>query len=233
MLFERNKEKYLELYILFCELTNADFLIRPVNDIIINDIICFATFRSTNIFVQPDESMGWLCNKIRNNQQLLTDVEIERVCEDSKNEKEHFVNKVLMVFDDTSLEEAKTKLEKEKSEGSDTILNCWRVGGTAEAIATSFAESLGVKDKCCEKGIGKLLEIPSIRIFIGYIINSWYRQVDVGAVEKPSSAYDFRHAICAGVTGNIVTHDKKLRQAIENIPGHDIEVFSLDELLLI
>lgn len=225
--------KYLDLYTLFCELTNVDYLIRPVNDIIINDIICFASFKVTTFFVQPDESIGWVRSKIRNTQQPLTNAEIERVCEDSKKEKERFVNNVLMVFDDTTLKEAKTKLEKEKSEGSDTILNCWRVGGTAEAIATSFAESLGVKDKCCEKGIGKLLEIPSIRIFIGYIINSWYRQVDVDAVDKLSSAYDFRHAICAGVTGNIVTHDKKLRQAIENIPEHGIEVFSLDELLLI
>lgn len=218
---------------MFCELTNADYLIRPVNDIIITGIICFATLEVTSFFVQPDESMGWLRCKIRDAQHPLVAEEIERICKDSKIEKKDFVNNVLMPFDKKTLEQAKAKLEKEKSEGGDPILNFWRVGGTAECIATSFAKSLGVKDKCCKRGIGKLLEIPLIRIFIGYIINSWYRQVDVDAIEKLSSAYDFRHSICAGVTGNIVTHDKKFKKGIETIPGHSIKVFSLDELLSI
>jgi hypothetical protein len=42
---------------------------------------------------------------------------------------------------------------------------------------------------------------------------------------------DFRHAICAGAVGNIVTNDKKLRDTIKHIPGHDIKVLSLEEVV--
>lgn len=229
--YTHDKEKYLALYLLFCELVNADYIIRPINDIIVNDIVCFANLEITNYFMQPDEDKGWLLSKIRNKQALLSDDEIQKVCEDSMVEKETFRSNVLMAFSEVTRQEAKAKLKNEQRAGFDTISSFWRAGGTAENIATCFTEPLGLKDKCCEKGIGKLIEIPTIRVFIGYIINSWYRQVAFDAKEKLSSAYDFRHATCAGVTGNLVTRDKQFKNVIKNIPDLSIDLLSLDDLL--
>lgn len=100
-----------------------------------------------------------------------------------------------------------------------------------KAIVGSLAESLRVGQKCRERGLDKLLLLPSVRLPVGYWAHSWFDQVARGRKEKPSVAFDFRHCILAGAVGTFVTRDAALRTAIEEIPGHDVQVMSLPELI--
>lgn len=233
LLLGHDKKKFLELYALFCDLINVDCIIRPSNQLIVNSIKGFAVLDIINPFVQPDEDLRWVVNKFRDKQEVAENEKLLRVCKDTIKERKKFIRNVLMPFDDAMIRKMKANFKKAKNAKEDVLSYLWGENKIVETIAIGFADHIGLKDECLKQGIGKLLKIPSIRIPIGYIINAWYRRIDVDAVEKASSAYDFRHAICAGAVGNIVTHDRKFKQAIENIPEHGIKVFSLDEVLLI
>jgi hypothetical protein len=67
------------------------------------------------------------------------------------------------------------------------------------------------------RGLTGLIKLPTIRLAVGYILHSKYKQMADGAIPKESDAYDFRHAVIAGAVGNIVTNDNKLRNAIHHI----------------
>ena len=90
---------------------------------------------------------------------------------------------------------------------------------------------LGAGDSCRAKGLVNLLSLPTILLPIGYWAHSWFRQVIKGSKEKSSVAFDFRHCILAGAVGCFVTGDEGLADAIEDIPGHDVKVFSLATLI--
>ena len=98
-------------------------------------------------------------------------------------------------------------------------------------MVNALAESLGIGEQCRAQGLGKLLLLPTVLLPIGYWTYSWHRQVTRGSVEKPSFAFDFRHCTLAGAAGIFVTGDKVLRNAIKEIPGHNVQAMSLPELV--
>ena len=101
-----------------------------------------------------------------------------------------------------------------------------------QIMARNFANHLNVLKECEQKGLGKFLSLPTIRLTFGYILHSWYMQiVHKKSNFKSSDAIDSRHATCAGAVGNIVTNDNKLRAAIKHIPDHNVKVWSLSEFI--
>lgn len=100
-----------------------------------------------------------------------------------------------------------------------------------QLILSDLADKLGVGDICRTKGLVNLLSFPTILLPIGYWTHSWFDQVTKGSKEKSSAAFDFRHCILAGAVGCFVTRDEGLTGAIKEIPGHNVTVFSMPELI--
>ena len=107
----------------------------------------------------------------------------------------------------------------------------WQSGTITEVMASDFAKKMGVLKECQERGIMNLLDVPSVRLGIGYILFNWYLQISENAKVKTTSAYDYRHAVLAGAVGNIITEDKRLRKAIDYIPRHNVDTWTLDEFI--
>jgi len=100
-----------------------------------------------------------------------------------------------------------------------------------QLILSDLADKLGVGDSCRTKGLVNLLAFPTILLPIGYWTHSWFGQVTKGSKEKSSVAFDFRYCILAGAVGCFVTRDEDLTDAIKEIPGHNVTVFSMPELI--
>ncbi len=58
-----------------------------------------------------------------------------------------------------------------------------------------------------------------------------FDQITKGRIGRPSVAIDFLHCILAAAVGTFVTGDADLRDTIQEIPGHDIKVMNLPELV--
>lgn len=101
---------------------------------------------------------------------------------------------------------------------------------TYEIMIRDHAKRLGVFQSCQRKGLLRLYKIPTLRLGMGYLLYRWFKQISTGSDPKPSDTFDFRHAILAGAVGRIVTNDRKLRNAIQAIPGHSVNVSNLEEL---
>lgn len=230
---QRFPTKYTRLYNLFCALANWNYLLRPSNDILTDDILTFAKLRPASYFMQPRDKHYWFVKEMRNGRQVFSDLELNEICRQTRNEKEIFTDIALRPFTQSKLRKMRANQRKSRENKDETFLSFWRENGTAENIAADFARHLGVYSECQKYGMHKLLAIPTIRLAVGYVLYCWYKQVLVNSREKSSSAYDFRHVICAGAIGNIVTHDRRLRETINNIPGHNVSAWSLNDLISI
>jgi hypothetical protein len=143
------------------------------------------------------------------------------VVERSRKQNTRFVEQVFKAFVVKLPDEAKASLRAAPEE----VWNgWWAAGGLAEIMASDLA------GQPLESG-SLLLSIPSIRGTIGYLLHTWKSQIVSGYQPKATAHYDFRHAVIGAAVGRLVTGDKKLRVAIQDIPRLKVKVSTLRELI--
>src|SRR5262245_6522924 len=109
----------------------------------------------------------------------------------------------------------------------------WR-GGAAESFAGYLAERLGMLDACRRRGVQGLLEVKSVRVYVGASLSLVYAQMFEGrqpdARQAEGDAWDLRHALSASAADIFVTHDKAFADRMKRVPIDDFEVMNFHKL---
>jgi hypothetical protein len=212
---------YKKVYRLYCEIADWHHLLRDAADILKEDIVAFAqTGEPAAPFAKLDASCSFM-QAVATGQEMLPRDLLLDIVNRSRERNQQFVGNA---FDPRRMDHPRARYSEAD------FLTLWEPGHTAEVMASSFAERLGVLDECRDRGLMNLLTLPTLRMCIGYILHTWYKQLCSNAKPAVTCAYDFRHAVLAGAVGTIVTEDKKLRNAIAAVPGHNIRAWSLGAL---
>jgi hypothetical protein len=201
---------------------NWRYALKPSNGIIEEDIVSLARQGGPSSPYQAiDERSGFL-QALRAGNSILPQNVWVHVVEDSLQQNKQFV---CVLFDDFVKrlpDKAKAKL---KDHPRETWQSWWDYGGLAEIIADSLDTRRLVQE-------GRLLlTLPTIRAAIGYILHTWRKQIVDGLKLKPTAHYDFRNAVLSGGVGRIVTEDRKLRNAINDVPNLNVKVWTLNEVI--
>lgn len=219
-------KKFSQLY---DNLVDWDHCLKPMDQILVDDIISFAnTGTATCPFNPVDESSPFI-QSIRANRYVLPKELLKGLIDKGMVQKQTFVKNVLSVSD--QFKPKRNKKGSSKKEYEKEFLSFWQPRGYAEKVAEMFVRDNSELAEIQARGLGEFIKLPTIRLAVGYILHSKYKQVADGAVCKRSDFYDFRHTVIAGAVGNIVTEDKKLCNAIHHIPDHNVKVWSLDEFI--
>ncbi len=214
---------------LYDNLADWEYSLKPMDEILANDITSFAyTGKAACPFNPIDESSPFI-QSIRANEYVLPLDLLKDLIDKESHQKNTFVRNVLNIserFKPKSGTKASQKKDYEQE-----FRSFWEPRGYAENLAEMLVRDNRELNKIRARGLAEFLMLPTIRLAVGYILHSKYKQVADGAIPEESDAYDFRHAVIAGAVGNIVTNDNKLRNAIHHIPGHNVRIWSLEEFI--
>lgn len=210
-------------------LVNWEYCLKTMDQILADDITSFANTGKAACHFKPVDESSKFIQSIRSNKYVLPKKLLRDLSKKSDIQKDNFVTKVLSI--PNKFQCRGTKNSSSKKEYEKEFLSFWQPKGYAEKAAESFVKDSIELSKIRTRGLGKFIKLPTVRLTVGYILHSKYRQVADKAVCKKSDFYDFRHAVVAGAVGNIVTEDKKLRNAINHIPDHNVKVWSLEEFI--
>ncbi len=98
--------------------------------------------------------------------------------------------------------------------------------------AEAFAADVGLADACRERGLDGLLEVRTVRLYVGAAKSLVYSQMVEGRQPDFSDGYDLWHAILASVADVFLTFDKRLAEHVARVPVDGFRVItSLRELL--
>jgi hypothetical protein len=99
------------------------------------------------------------------------------------------------------------------------------------AFARDLIEEVGVLGKYEDRYINNLLEVRSIKLYIGWIVSYIYGQTFEKRKPNRGDSRDMKHAVLASAADIFVTHDGNLTEIMKRIPIENFEVCSLHELL--
>jgi len=85
--------------------------------------------------------------------------------------------------------------------------------------AEDFARSLGLADACRERGLDKMLEVPTVRLTVGKVLSLIHALTVAERKPRGSDAYDVWHAIQASTADVFVTNDDRFHEHMTRIPG--------------
>jgi len=92
-------------------------------------------------------------------------------------------------------------------------------------------ERIGLIEKLKYRNINTLLDIKSIRLFVGWSISYIYGQTFGKKKPDLGDSRDMKHAVSASAADIFVTHDSDLAELMKRIPIENFEVCDLHELL--
>jgi hypothetical protein len=103
---------------------------------------------------------------------------------------------------------------------------------SVEQTLEDLAERAGVLDTCRGRGLGGMLDIRSVRMYVGFSISYGYAQVYEGRGPDDAAAWDLKHAVVAAATSDVfVTHDGELTTLLARGPITGFNVVTLRDLL--
>ena len=217
----------------FCELYDSlvdwDHCLKPMDEILADDITNYANNgRASCPFNPVDESSPFI-QSIRANQYVLPPDLLKNLIDKASHQKNAFVRSVLGVSE--RFKPKKGTKASQKKVYEQEFRSFWEPGGYAEKLAEMLVRDNRELTKIQTRGLAEFTVLPTIRLAVGYILYSRYKQVADGATPKESDAYDFRHMVIAGAVGNIVTNDNKLKNTIHHVPSHNVKIWSLEEFI--
>lgn len=225
-LYPDRSKKFCQLY---DSIVDWDHCLKGMEEILADDITSFAKIGKVACPFRPTHESSQFIQSIRANEYVLPCGLLKDLIDKDGMQKNAFVRNVLNV-PDRFRPKTGTKASRKK-EYDQEFRSFWEAGGYAEKLAERLVRDNGELTEIRARGLRGLIKLPTIRLAVGYILHSKYKQVADGAIPEESDAYDFRHAVIAGAVGNIVTNDNKLRNAIHHIPSHNVRIWSLDEFI--
>ena len=236
--FESNREEYSERWALMHRLADWSRVPKYHCDLLEDDIVSFAQKgKPDSPFVRLGQCNYSLVQKLAGMAEAPCDSMAEKVCQGLEKSGTGLDFLKLGKMDDLVQEWR----EDQKKEGAQGIEEQWKSVWKTEPnlvqrnavqhMAGGWADYFSVGRECRERGLDKLVELPTVRVAVGYIFYKWKAGLPEKGPQKVkrNDYYDFRHAIHAGAIGTLVTDDKKLTEAMKQIPGHSIQVYTLEE----
>ncbi|MBS1810095.1 MAG: hypothetical protein JST84_18180 [Acidobacteria bacterium] len=101
----------------------------------------------------------------------------------------------------------------------------------SRAFVESQAQFFGILKECEKRGLDGLLELPAVRVYIGYSVSSHYSKFKLGEKFTRGDSRDHHHSVQATAASIFVTHDVRLVKILERIPNLPYYVTDLDGLV--
>jgi hypothetical protein len=216
------------------DLADWDKIVKPYHQLLADDIYSYAWGGGASYHFITDADFAskirsfFNCSKQDMAEYLGQDTWLEEI-EEQKREFQKGMTE--------ALEKARSDwLYLRKRRGpSPSFHEYWR-GGAAESFAGYLAERLGMLDTCRRRGVQGLLEVKSVRVYVGASFSLVYAQMFEGrqpdARRAEGDTWDLRHALSASAADIFVTHDKAFADRMKRVPINDFEVMNFHELLM-
>ena len=231
-LSQSDEHQFQARWRLIQELVDWSYALKPANDILIDDILNFAKYeKQDNPFAASELNAFSAIKTLAGMKEPPSTNELQNLTLQLHQFKGNFTSLINRIGKNCY---GKTKYPKDFTFAQywQETLNCSDYRKSfPQLMLSDLADKLAVGDICRTKGLVNLLSLPTILLPIGYWTYSWFCQVTKGSKEKSSVAFDFRHCTLAGAVGCFVTSDKDLTDSIKEIPGHNVTVFSMPELI--
>jgi len=199
------------------------YVLKPSDQMLRDDVTSLINHGGPSTPYYPlDADRSGFIRSIREGKSLLPQVVWIQTLARTKEQNERFVDKVFRCFARKLPEAAIDKLRAAPQETWDSW---WYDDGLADVLATSFVNANERPAR------SSLLVLPSVRMAVGYILDTWYHQLVSGRHVRPTQHCDFRNAVLAGGVGRMVTHDRRFRGAVERIPGQAARTWTLGKLV--
>jgi hypothetical protein len=205
-------------------IVNWNQTVKPSNNMIADDIrnlaVCGAP--STPYRAVDAENSGFI-QSIRRGENIFPEDDWNNVIKKTDCQNKKFVEDLFEQFFGKLPKESKQKFRAKTEE---IWRQWWSKDGLASKIGSSLATKLGLSPNL------PVLSLPSVRAGVGYILDTWKIQILNGLERvRPTVHVDFRNTVIAGGVGRIATNDKKFRNTMNRIPGLEVEVLALEELI--
>jgi len=198
------------------------FTLKPSDQMLQDDVISLARNGGPAApYCAVDAQQSGFIQAIRQGRSILPLQTLRAIRDRTRKQNARFVKAVFTNFDRRLPDHGRQQL---RSQRETTWNSWWRDQGLADLIA----RDLDVNDSVPQQV--SLLTLPSVRMAVGYILDTWYHQVVGSRQVNPTQHHDFRIAVLGGGVGRIVTHDRRLRKAIEHIP-QSVPALTIQDLL--
>lgn len=210
-----------ELKLILC-LTDWQRLLKPPNLLLSDDIKSYARGEvPCQPFIEDSVSQLNLRAFLNPSQQGIT--ELLEVVKVTQKQKEDFKARMTearegVLFQAKKLKDLRTNFD-----------NYW--ARLSDSFAEGLAEHEGVLDECKKRGILGLLEIKSVRLWVGACLSLTYAQTFEGRTPKIGDSRDIMHVILASAADIFVTHDEDFAKVLVRIPIKGFDVVNLRGLL--
>jgi hypothetical protein len=119
--------------------------------------------------------------------------------------------------------------ERNKNEPQQPFADYWNA--ISEAWAEQMADKHGRLKECKAKGLNGLLNIHSLRVYVGAHLSLCYaNSYEVKRFNRGNSR-DMHHVVCSSAVPIFVTHDERLTKLLLRMPAPGLEVTTLQSLL--
>ncbi len=218
---------------LIIDLCNWDKLIKPTDLLLADDFFSFARYghqakpflesnsRDHSSFIQNLQKFG--------NLNFRDKIEFLSIVKKVKEQKERF-KKGMKEAQNEVLFYAK-KLQDKPRNFHEFWSNSLKTDGLAWAFLESAAKRCKVLEECRAIGLASLLDIRSVRLYVGTSLSFIYGQLFEKKAPKNSDSRDLQHAVLASAADVFVINDSKFRRIVGRIPINDFKVIDLRSFL--
>lgn len=171
---------------LYDSLADWDHCLKGMEEILADDITSFAKIGKVACPFRPVRETSQFIQSIRANEYVLPCGLLKDLIDKGGMQKNAFVRNVLNI-PDRFRPKTGTKASREK-EYDQEFRSFWEAGGYAEKLAERLVRDNGELTEIRARGLTGLIKLPTMRLAVGYILHSKYKQVADGAIPEESDA---------------------------------------------
>lgn len=207
---------------LILELADWSKLVKPPDQLLRNDMSCYARGRAPSepFVVDSVIQLGLRALQIPSQQDIFELLDATR---EIRKQKEEFM---------AGMREARKKVlahVKELKGRRPNFDEYWE--RLAEKFAEGLAEHESLLETCSKRGIKGLLDVRSMRLYVGASLSLAYAETFEGRTPKIGDSRDLQHAVLAAAADMFVTQDENFAKLLARIPIEGFQVMNLHALL--